>query len=285
MMDAISEHRFDRFVVEPGRRRLLVDGEPAKIGSRAFDLLLALIERRNRVVSKNELLGLVWPDATVEEGNLQVHIFALRKLLGAGSVATIPGRGYQFTAPIDGRDPFLHTARDAQTCAEIAAQSGNLPLQLPPLYGREADASALKASIARHRLVSVIGPGGIGKTRLAQAVAHDLRGAQRDGAWLVELAPIEQPELAIPTVARVLGRTLAPKDRPLDALVEVLCNEELLLVLDNCEQLIGAVAEIAQAILANAARVRLLVTSQAPLRLVDEWVHRLGSLAVPANAT
>ena len=283
-MDA-SERRFDRFVVEPGRRRLLVDGEPAKIGSRAFDLLLALIERCDRVVSKNELLSLVWPDATVEEGNLQVHIFALRKLLGADSIATIPGRGYRFTTPIEGQEPVRHSlTRDSRGRPEIAAQPGNLPLHLPRLHGREADASALKASIARHRLVSVVGPAGIGKTRLAQAVAHELRGAQRDGAWLVELAPIEKPELAIPTVARVLGRTLGPKDSPLDSLVEAMRNDELLLVLDNCEHLVDAVAELAQAILTNATGVRLLVTSQAPLRLADEQVHRLGSLAVPAYA-
>src|SRR5450432_1871634 len=100
-MDGAVQRRFGRFVVEPGRRQLLVDGEPVKIGARAFDLLNAMIERRERVVSKDELLALVWPGLTVEEGNLQVHVAALRKLLGADTIATIPGRGYQFAAALE----------------------------------------------------------------------------------------------------------------------------------------------------------------------------------------
>ena len=98
----MAEHRFDRFVVEPERRRLLIDGAPAKIGARAFDVLLTLIERRHRLASKQELFEQVWPNVTVEEGNLQVQIFALRKLLGADAIATIPGHGYQFTTPMRG---------------------------------------------------------------------------------------------------------------------------------------------------------------------------------------
>jgi TolB-like protein/DNA-binding winged helix-turn-helix (wHTH) protein len=98
-MDEPFQHRFGRIVIEPARRRLLVDDEPAKIGARAFDLLMALFERRHRVVSKDELLDLVWPNVTVEEGNLQVQIATLRRLLGAEAVATVPGRGYQFVAP------------------------------------------------------------------------------------------------------------------------------------------------------------------------------------------
>jgi TolB-like protein/DNA-binding winged helix-turn-helix (wHTH) protein len=100
-MDAMVERRFGRFVIQPGRRQLLIDGRPAKIGSRAFDILMALVERRQRVVTKDELLDLVWPQIAVEESNLQVHVMALRKLLGADAIATIPGRGYQFTAPLD----------------------------------------------------------------------------------------------------------------------------------------------------------------------------------------
>jgi TolB-like protein/DNA-binding winged helix-turn-helix (wHTH) protein len=104
-MDEAFQQGFGRIVVEPARRRLLVDGEPAKIGARAFDLLMALIERRDRVVSKDELLDLVWPNVTVEEGNLQVQIAALRRLLGADAIATVPGRGYQFVAPEASQSP------------------------------------------------------------------------------------------------------------------------------------------------------------------------------------
>jgi TolB-like protein/DNA-binding winged helix-turn-helix (wHTH) protein len=109
-MDAMVEHRFGRFVVEPGRRHLLVDGKPAKIGARAYDILMALIDRRQRVVTKGELLDLVWPGIAVEESNLHAQIFALRRLLGADAITTIPGRGYQFTAPLDERPTAISVA-------------------------------------------------------------------------------------------------------------------------------------------------------------------------------
>jgi predicted ATPase/DNA-binding winged helix-turn-helix (wHTH) protein len=282
--EAMAEYRFDRFVVEPERRRLLIDGAQAKIGARAFDVLLALIEKRRRLATKQELFEQVWPNVTVEEGNLQVQIFALRKLLGADAIVTIPGHGYQFTVLIEGDEasadslaptPIPHTSR---------ALRGNLPLLPPSLYGREKDAAALKALIAKHRLVSVVGPGGIGKTRLVQLLAHEWRGVERDGVWLVELATIETAELTAPTVAQVMGHVIGPRENPLDSLAEALRDRELLLVLDSCEHVIDAVADLASAVLAQAPNIRLLITSQEPSRLAEEQTYRLGPLSVPTEA-
>jgi predicted ATPase/DNA-binding winged helix-turn-helix (wHTH) protein len=278
MMDAMIEYRFDRFLVEPDRRRLLTDGKPTKIGARAFDVLLALIERRRKVVSKNELLDLIWPDKAVEPGNLQVHIFTLRKLLGAGAIATVPGRGYQFTWVIEGQQSAIASAPTHSP----PPLPGNLASHFAALFGRNADLAKLAMLIAQHRLVNVVGPGGIGKTRLAQVVARERRGVDADGAWLVELAQIEKPELMIPTIARVLGHTLG--SNTVSSLVDALKRQELLLVLDNCEHLIDPLAELAGAILTEAPKVKLLVTSQEPLRLDEEQVYRLGSLAVPSEA-
>jgi DNA-binding winged helix-turn-helix (wHTH) protein len=160
------KYRFDNILVEPDRRRVLIEGVPAKIGARAYDILLALIERRERVVSKNELFDLVWPNAIVEEGNLQVHIFALRKLIGAHAIATVPGRGYQFVGAIehqtDSEPSFLPRARPV---GASWAQLTNLQPNATPLYGRDVDTSSLRALITQHRLVSIVGPGGVGKTR------------------------------------------------------------------------------------------------------------------------
>jgi len=283
MTDARAEIRFDRFAAQLERRQVLVDGRPAKVGARAFDILMALIERRERVVARSELMDLVWPDIAVEEGNLPVHIAALRKLLGPKIIATIPGRGYKFAAPIEGMDaPVPAAVQRAEV--EAPRSPGNLPAQLPPLYGREGDVAALAKLTDEHQLVSVVGPGGIGKTRVAQAVAHGLRGADRDGAWIVELAPIEKPELIVSTVARLLGHALGGEDAAGASLLEAMREQQLLLVLDNCEHLIDAVADFAQAILAQAPGVRLLATSQEPLRLREEQVYRLGQLDVPASA-
>src|SRR4029453_2187001 len=96
-------YRFGNFDLRPVERRLLVNGEPVELGARAFDLLVALVERAGRVVAKEELLACVWPNLVVEENNLQVQVSALRKVLGEGAMATIPGRGYRFTAaPVSG---------------------------------------------------------------------------------------------------------------------------------------------------------------------------------------
>ena len=132
---AASEFAFGRCVIQPAARRVLIGGQPAVIGARAFDVLLTLIERRERSVSKGELLDLVWPGVVVEENNLQVHISALRKLLGPQVIATIPGRGYRFTATLDGEAPGPAALAPPAALPLVGPSSApsNLPLQLPPL--------------------------------------------------------------------------------------------------------------------------------------------------------
>jgi len=180
--------RFGRAEVRPSERQLLVDGRPVGLGARAFDVLLALVERRDRIVAKNELLDSVWPGLVVEENNLQVQISSLRKALGPQAIATIPGRGYRFTAALDdesvsqpGASALRSTSAPEATDARAAPLS-NLPAELPPLYGRAADLSALRALIESHKLVTVAGAAGIGKTALAQALAHQLVGSDQLGA-------------------------------------------------------------------------------------------------------
>src|SRR5512143_156399 len=271
-------------------RQLWVDGRVAKLGARAFDVLHALYERRDRLVTKNELLDAVWPDVVVEENNLQVQISTLRKLLGPAAITTIPGRGYQFTASgwVDGRAVGDHTreAAPVDPAPPAAAKStktvGNLPDELPPLFGRDGDLAALRTLIGQQRLVSIVGAAGIGKTALAQALAHGERAAFDDGVWLIELAPIGDASLVVPTVADPLALQLGTDAQPKD-LAERLRGAKCLLVLDNCEHLLHAVAELAQAVLRYAHGVRIVVTAQEPLKLGDEYVHRLDGLALPGE--
>jgi DNA-binding winged helix-turn-helix (wHTH) protein len=143
---ALGEYAFDRFVVQPAHRQLLVDGQPARLGARAFDLLLALVERRDRLVSKNELLDLVWPNQIVEENNLQVQISALRKLLGRTAIATIPGRGYRFTAGLG--------AAAKKEMAAAPPANGNEPRERLPLIGRGDLLRALLSLVEPHPLVA-----------------------------------------------------------------------------------------------------------------------------------
>ncbi len=213
---------FDRFELRPAIRQLRVDGTPAPVGARAFDVLLALIERRDRLVGKSELLDLVWPDVVVEENNLQVQISALRKLLGPAVTATVPGRGYRFVATLDDEAAMARGSAAPRSPASApsaaAHRATNLPAQLPRLYGRDDDLDALGALVLHHRLVTVVGAGGIGKSRLAEATAQAQVARFPEGAWRVELAGLSDAALVPQAVAQVLAagdRTLQPRRRAL----------------------------------------------------------------------
>jgi predicted ATPase/DNA-binding winged helix-turn-helix (wHTH) protein len=269
------------------QRRVLIDGSAAELGARAFDLLQALIERRDRVVSKNELLDIVWPAAIVEENNLQVQVSALRKILGADAIATVPGRGYRFTlqrASISGGRAESPPAVAGAPAAPAARTPGNVPLLMEPPIGRDAEIAELRALIAEHRLVSIIGAGGIGKTKVGLAIADVLRTAYADGVWWVELATLTDPELVADTVARALGVQLAANRAKAEALVGAIGDMTALLVLDNCEHLADAVTMLVDAVLARVPTLRVVVTSQEPLRTSYEHVFRLQPLATPPAA-
>jgi len=282
---------FGRFELQPERRRLLRDGEPVAMGARAFDVLLALLERGDRVVSKTELLDLVWPGLVVEENNLQVQISTLRKHLGTQAIVTVPGRGYRFTATIgipaapDIDDSKMSLQSSGTThSVEPTARLTNLPAALSPLFGRIDELRELRELLSAHRLVSVVGAGGMGKSRLVQTTAHSLMRGWADGAWMVELAGLSDAALLPNVVAQALDIKLAGR-APLDELVAAISQRTLLLVLDNCEHLLEGAAALAQAILLGAPQVTLLTTSQEPLRLPAEQQFRLTPLSVPAAAT
>jgi len=479
-MEAAKALKFGRFELQARQRRLLRDGEPVAVGSRAFDVLLALVERRERVVSKAELLDLVWRGLVVEENNLEVQVSSLRRLLGSQAIATIPGRGYRFTAELAGSDeaspPTKHrlaaimaadvagysrlmsadesatvTALDAARSvfrtrvqstggrvidtagdsvlavfetatgavstalliqdelrrrgAEVAEErrmlfrigvhlgdviekaegtvygngvniaarlqalaepggvtisesvraavkgkldasfldqgeqalknipdplrafrvvsgsqapieprfveaesssesvgarprspapavlepSGSQPFAppgaAPSLLGRGDDLAVLEDLLTRHQHVTVLGAGGIGKTSLALAAAHDRRHAQRNGAAWVDLSSISEPALVCAVVAHALQLPVASGDHQLPALVAGLRSLDVLLVLDNAEHLIDEVARLCNAIATGAPGVRLLVTSQVVLKVERERVFRLGPLAIPEVGT
>ena len=270
-----TSHRFGRFEVRPAQRSLLVDGRPAALGARAFDMLVALIERHDRVVSGDELFELVWPGLVVEENNLRQQVAALRKLLGAAAVVTVPGRGYRFAMALEDDPP---DTEDAVTPSDGASQSSNLPLNLPALIGREDEFAAVTALLAGTHLLTLVGAGGVGKTRFALEVAAQLQGRWKDGVWFVELAPVADPALVPQAVAIALGIHEEP-GRPLaDTLLDFLRRRELLIVLDNCEHLVKGCAAWAERVLHACAAVRTLATSREPLDIEGETAWRMPSL-------
>ncbi len=283
---APADYVFASCRIDRAANQLWVNGKLAKLGGRAFDVLLALIERRDRVVSKNELLHRVWPDLVVEENNLQVQIWSLRKLLGTQTITTIPGRGYRFTARLSAGESAVLVSSNKATLAVPQALPRSVPSNGEPaaLFGREHDLVALQDSVKAHRLVTIVGSGGIGKTALAKAITGLMRPEFPDGAWLIDLSALDAAAQMAPAIASALNITLGA-GASADALAKALLQRHLLLVLDNCEHVLLPAATLAAQLLRAAPRLHLLATSQEPLKLPDEHLYRVGTLALPAEAT
>ncbi len=286
-MTSTPAYVFPPFQLLPSQRQLLCAGAPIKLGSRAFDLLAALVERRDRVVGKDELLDLVWPRLVVEENNLQVHIVSLRKLLGHPAIATIPGRGYRFMLPVtqDGGDTPPAPADAAAPPAAARTSRGNLPGEPPPLIGRGDDLLRVIDLLAGARLVTICGAAGIGKTRLAQAAAVRVAAAATDGAWWVDLAPLRDASRVPDAVAIAVGLSLGASTDATLSVATALQDRSPLLVLDNAEHLLEGVAAFVERLRAAVPGVRVLVTSQEPLRIADECVFRPEPLSLPDGDT
>src|SRR5262245_54202577 len=252
--------RFGRFEISSAERVLRVDGQPAALGARAFDLLLALAQRRERLVGKQELLDLVWPGVVVEEHNITAQISSLRKLIGPQVIATVPGRGYRFTAKLDA------PTTDAQAGAPKTSQPrDNLPEQRTRFIGREAALADLAGLLSETRLLTLTGIGGCGKTRLALQFAQQRRADFADGVWFVDLAPLRESERVAAACAAALELDKEFEAPPADWLGARLAERHALIVLDNCEHVRAGVASLVDAVLARPCRARILATSREAL--------------------
>ena len=272
-MDTASEPTasvaFGRFRVLPHRRELLADGRPIKLGGRAFDVLMALIEARGAVVGKDALLARVWPGRIVEENSLQAQISALRAAFGAERelIRTVPGRGYQFTGEIR----ILPANPDERAGAGAAEPKSalpptNVPEPISELIGRDDELREILSLAAAHRLVTLTGPGGIGKTRLGSEVAHRLLPNFVDGVWAIELAPLSDPELVPVAVATALGLELISGTASPLSVASALRSQQLMLVLDSCEHVVDAAAWMAESLSQANPAARVIATSREPLR-------------------
>lgn len=264
-----SHYRFGDYKLLPAERLLFRRGSEVALTARAFELLVAFVERAGQLVGKDELLRRVWAGVVVEENNLAVQVGALRKLLGAEAITTIPGYGYRFALPV------LDVAGGEAADVPLRGR-GNLALRLPMLIGREAELAEAGALLREHPAVTLCGGPGVGKTRLARELALRLRDGFADGAWWADLTLLQADEPVAAAVARTLG--LPPASDPLATLVARLSGLKLLLVLDNAEHRAADVATVVEALVRGTERVSLLVTSQLPLHAQGERLCRLAPL-------
>lgn len=265
--------------------RLCRADDEVRLGGRALDLLLALVSRPGEVLSRSELEARVWPHSVVEDSSLRVHVAALRRALGDGIdgaryIANVPGRGYSFVAAVAAVSAA--GVELPEPAALLDDSVNNLPTSLTRLIGRDDIVETLSAELARRRLVSIVGHGGIGKTSLALAVAAQAQRHYPAGVCFVDLAPLTVPGHVIETVASALGLRL-PSESNMSELESWLRPRRLLLVLDNCEHLLDAVAELVERMLRRAPGLVVLTTSREPLDAEGEWVHRLQPLETPPD--
>lgn len=256
-------------------RELIGPAGPLALGARSFDLLAALLDRPNELVSKADILDTVWSGVAVEENTLQVHMSGLRKALGEGYISTVHGRGYRYIGP----SPVEHDVADEPTHRR---RDGSLHRYQVDCVARDAEKADVVNLLRSHRLVTIVGAGGVGKTTLALAASLEVAAQFEDGVWVVDLAPIADPALVESTIIQALGIGYRSATTPLRSIVDHLRRQSAMLVLDNCEHVIAQVANVVRGILDEAPRCCILATSQTPIGLRDEALFKLAPFRLSA---
>lgn len=267
---------FGPFTLYPLHYLLLQDGEVVPLGSRAMLLLIALATRAGELMGKHELLGLVWPNMVVEECNLRTQVKTLRRILGnhggLAYIATLSGQGYRFVAPVTTQafQPSIPLK------APVIHRGSHVPYSRQSIIGRDRQIETLGEQLLRQRFVTITGPGGIGKTALAAAVANQLADHFPLGIVFVDLAPLSDSSFSEGMLAAALEVSCAVQS------VTHACEaDKQLLILDNCEHCLQEVAIAVEGFIVQSPRCCILITSRQALHAEAEFVHELVPLPVP----
>jgi predicted ATPase/DNA-binding winged helix-turn-helix (wHTH) protein len=275
---------FGPFRLSPATRELERDGAPLALGDRALDILIVLVESAGAIVSQRELMSRVWRDLVVSPGNIRVHMSALRKALGDGEggaryIENVTGQGYCFVAQITRENAAALPSRRVQF-PDAAGKRLVLPSRLARMIGREEIVRSIGDDLIAERFVTIIGPGGMGKTTVALAVAHDMLEEFSGAVCFVDIGAVADANLVAATIAASLGLSVQTADAAL-TLLEYLRTLRILLVIDNCEHVIDTIATLAETIFGEAPGVHILATSREALRVEGEHAYWLPALASP----
>lgn len=271
---------FGPFRLFPKSRLLEKAGVPLHIGGRALDILIVLAERPGEVIDKRELVKRIWADVHVDEGSLRFHVSALRKALSDSGkspryVVNVAGRGYCFAAPLAQPVPTVAPAR-----AETASPRSLLPPAIAKMIGREEVIEKISSGLSLHRFVTVVGPGGIGKTAVAITVAHRRSVGFGGQVFYVDFGPVRDPTLAATTIASALELT-TNSDDPLPALLTHLQARSTLLIFDSCEHVLETLAPLTERLVRDVPQLHVLATSRESFRSEGERIFRLFPLDCP----
>jgi predicted ATPase/DNA-binding winged helix-turn-helix (wHTH) protein len=266
-------YSFGPFQLCPERGSLLEGSKRIRLGTRALEILIALVERAGEVVSNQDLIARVWPETFVEDNNLRVHLALLRKALHDGQdqvryILNVPGRGYRFALPVISKRTLAGGGKS------------NLPGVITRLIGRDGIVKDLVEQVQARRLVTVVGCGGIGKTGVALTVAREIAGDYEDGVFFLDLTEVNDRNQIGEALASALKVALLSSD-PAPSLIDFLSDKKMLIVLDSCEHVIEEAAILVEAVLRGAPDVQFLTTSREPLRAEGEWLRRLPPLQSP----
>ena len=274
-------YAFGSFELDVVRRQLSNGTTVIPVKPRAFEILTLLIQRAGTVVEKRELMNAVWPGLSVDDANLRVHIAALRRLLQKHPdeqpyIVNEAGRGYRFVVPVrrHGGNPPADSNPQGQE------KKSRLPVRLTRVIGRCDLVERLTADLAYNRCLSIVGPGGIGKTTVALSLANQICSNYADGVTFVDLAPLRQADLLPNTVALAIGIPVRSEDET-ESLLAFLGDQRSLLILDNCEHVIDVVAPLIERICRAAPCLHIVATSREDLAIEGERIHRLVPLASP----
>jgi predicted ATPase len=279
-LTARSAISFGAFRLFPAERLLKRGDEVVRLGGRAFDVLAALADRPGETVGQRELLDKVWPDVFVGEASLRFHVGQLRKALGDGAqggryVLNVAGRGYALVEPCT-----RVVVEAAPEPDDVTSSTYALPPSSEHVVGRDEVVHKLSEKLRSERFVTIVGPGGIGKTTVALSIANALLGEFAGAVCFVELSSVGDAGLLAALVTSALGVPVQSED-PLPELIAHLGGKKILLVLDNCEHVIGKAAEVAERLFAELEHLSILVTSREALKVEGEHIFRLPSLGSP----